>query len=109
MVNDILQAKGLLLRTGTAVDATLIAAPSSTKNVEGERDPQMQQAKKAKKGKKGKKSKKSKQWYFGMKAHIGVDAQSGFVHTAVCTAAWRGTRSLRGRWLPGRVRGAQAR
>ena len=100
MVNDILQAKGLLLRTGTAVDATLIAAPSSTKNAEGERDPQMHQAKK---------SKKSKQWYFGMKAHIGVDAQSGLVHTVVCTAAWRGARSLQGRWLPGRVRGAQAR
>lgn len=75
MVNDILQAKGLLLRTGTAVDATLIAAPSSTKNAEGKRDPQMHR------------TRKGKQWYFGVKAHIGVDAQSGLVHTVVGTAA----------------------
>jgi transposase, IS5 family len=75
VVNDILQAKGLLLRTGTAVDATLIAAPSSTKNLEGERDPEMHQVK------------KGNQWYFGMKAHIGVDAASGLVHTVVGTAA----------------------
>jgi IS5 family transposase len=75
VVNDLLQAKGLLLRIGTAVDATLIAAPSSTKNAEGKRDPQMHQ------------TKKGKQWYFGMKAHIGVDAQSGLVHTVVGTAA----------------------
>jgi transposase, IS5 family len=57
VVNDILQAKGLLLRTGTAVDATLIAAPSSTKNAQGERDPEMHQ------------TKKGNQWYFGMKAY----------------------------------------
>ena len=75
VVNDILQAKGLMLRTGTAVDATLIAAPSSTKNAEGERDPEMHQVK------------KGNQWYFGMKAHIGVDAASGLVHTVVGTAA----------------------
>jgi IS5 family transposase len=75
VVNDILQAKGLLLRTGTAVDATLIAAPSSTKNAQGERDPEMHQAK------------KGNQWYFGMKAHVGVDAASGLVHTVVGTAA----------------------
>jgi IS5 family transposase len=56
------------------VDATLIAAPSSTKNASGERDPQMQQ------------SKKGNQWYFGMKAHIGVDADSGLVHTVRGTA-----------------------
>jgi IS5 family transposase len=62
-------------RIGTAVDATLIAAPSSTKNAEGKRDPQMHQTRKA------------KQWYFGMKANIGVDAQSGLVHTVVGTAA----------------------
>ena len=68
-VNELLQAKGLLLRAGTVVDATLIAAPSSTKNASGERDPQMKQ------------SKKGNQWYFGMKAHIGVDADSGLVHT----------------------------
>lgn len=68
-VNDLLTAKGLLLRQGTVVDATLIAAPSSTKNASGERDPEMKQ------------SKKGQQWYFGMKCHIGVDADSGLVHT----------------------------
>jgi IS5 family transposase len=57
------------------VDATLIAAPSSTKNAEGERDPEMHQ------------TKKGNQWYFGMKAHIGVDAHSGLVHSVVGTAA----------------------
>ena len=75
VVNDILQAKGLMMRTGTAVDATLIAAPSSTKNADGERDPEMKQ------------TKKGNNWYFGMKAHIGVDAQSGLVHTVAGTAA----------------------
>tara|TARA_B100001105_G_C22354186_1_gene427181 strand:+ start:226 stop:1185 length:960 start_codon:yes stop_codon:yes gene_type:complete len=75
VVNDILQAKGLMMKKGTVVDATLIAAPSSTKNAEGERDPEMKQAKKA------------NQWYFGMKAHIGVDAHSGLVHSVVGTAA----------------------
>ena len=69
LVNELLGAKGLMLRAGTVVDATLIAAPSSTKNASGERDPQMKQ------------SKKGKQWFFGMKAHIGVDADSGLVHT----------------------------
>ena len=68
-VNELLRAKGLLLRAGTVVDATLIAAPSSTKNSSGQRDPEMHQ------------SKKGNQWYFGMKAHIGVDAESGLVHT----------------------------
>jgi IS5 family transposase len=75
VVNNILQAKGLMMRTGTVVDATLIAAPSSTKNAEGERDPEMKQ------------TKKGNQWYHGMKAHIGVDAESGLVHTVVCTSA----------------------
>ena len=75
LVYDILGAKGLLLRTGTAVDATLIAAPSSTKNADGKRDPEVRQAK------------KGNQWYFGMTAHIGVDAQSGLVHTVAGTAA----------------------
>ena len=75
MVNDILLAKGLMLRTGTAVDATLISAPSSTKNADGERDPEMKQ------------TKKGNNWYFGMKAHIGVDAASGLVHTVIGTAA----------------------
>jgi IS5 family transposase len=73
-VNDLLREQGLMLRTGTVVDATLIAAPSSTKNASGQRDPEMHQ------------SKKGKQWYFGMKAHIGVDAESGLVHTVRGTA-----------------------
>ena len=74
VVNELLSAKGLLLRAGTVVDATLIAAPSSTKNASGQRDPEMHQ------------SKKGNQWYFGMKAHIGVDADSGLVHTVRGTA-----------------------
>jgi transposase, IS5 family len=74
-VNAVLASKGLLLKTGTIVDATLIAAPSSTKNSTGERDPEMHQ------------TQKSNQWYFGMKAHIGVDAESGLVHTVIGTAA----------------------
>ena len=69
LVNELLGSKGLMLRAGTVVDATLIAAPSSTKNASGERDPQMKQ------------SKKGNQWYFGMKAHIGVDADSDLVHS----------------------------
>lgn len=68
-VNDLLSAKGVMLKSGTVVDATLIAAPSSTKNNSGERDPEMKQ------------SRKGQQWYFGMKCHIGVDADSGLVHT----------------------------
>ena len=68
-VNDLLRGKGLLLKGGTVVDATLIAAASSTKNASGERDPEMHQ------------SKKGNQWHLGMKAHIGVDAESGLVHT----------------------------
>jgi IS5 family transposase len=74
-INATLSAKGLMLKTGTVVDATLIAAPSSTKNKDGERDPEMQQAK------------KGNQWHFGMKAHIGVDADSGLVHSVIGTAA----------------------
>ena len=69
-----LAAKGLMMREGTMVDATLIAAPPSTKNKDGERDPEMHQ------------SKKGNDWHFGMKAHIGVDAASGLVHTVVGTA-----------------------
>ncbi len=74
-INVHLAEKGLLLREGTVVDATLIAAPSSTKNQDGQRDPEMHQAK------------KGNQWHFGMKAHIGVDAASGLVHTLVTTPA----------------------
>ena len=75
VVNATLADKGLMLKQGTVVDATLIAAPSSTKNKDGERDPEMHQ------------TKKGNQWYFGMKAHIGVDADSGLVHTVIGTAA----------------------
>ncbi len=67
-VNELLIAKGLLLKVGTVVDATLIAAPSSTKNKDKTRDPEMHA------------SKKGEQMYFGMKAHIGADANSGLVH-----------------------------
>jgi IS5 family transposase len=68
-VNELLSQRGLLLKTGTVVDATLIAAPTSTKNKDQARDPDMHS------------SKKGNQWYFGMKAHIGADAESGLVHT----------------------------
>jgi IS5 family transposase len=74
-INAILANHGLLLKAGTVVDATLIAAPSSTKNKSGERDHEMHQ------------TQKGNQWYFGMKAHIGVDADSGLVHTVIGTAA----------------------
>ncbi|MGB4781794.1 IS5 family transposase [Candidatus Methylomirabilis sp.] len=74
-INVHLAVKGLMLREGTVVDATIIAAPSSTKNREGKRDPEMHQ------------TKKGNQWYFGMKAHIGVDANSGITHTVVTTPA----------------------
>ena len=74
-VKTLLTERGLLLREGTLVDATIIAAPSSTKNRSGQRDPQMHQ------------TKKGNQWYFGMKAHIGVDAAHGLVHTVTGTAA----------------------
>jgi IS5 family transposase len=70
-----LQAAGLLLRQGTIVDATIISAPSSTKNRSGERDPEMHQ------------TKKGNQWYFGMKAHVGVDAESSLVHSVIGTPA----------------------
>ncbi len=74
-VNTYLSRKGFLLKRGSIVDATIIAAPSSTKNAQGERDPEMHP------------TKKGNQWYFGMKAHIGVDAVSGLVHTVTTTPA----------------------
>jgi transposase, IS5 family len=74
-INAHLSEQGLLMRAGTIVDATIIAAPSSTKNEGKTRDPEMYQ------------TKKGNQWFFGMKAHIGVDAQSGVVHSVVGTAA----------------------
>ena len=75
LVNKHLTRKGLMLKRGTIVDATIIPAPSSTKNEDGKRDPEMHQ------------TKKGEQWYFGMKAHIGVDVDSGLVHTVTTTAA----------------------
>jgi IS5 family transposase len=74
-INATLAQKGLMLKTGTVVHVTLIAAPSSTKNKDGERDPEMHQPK------------KGNQWHFGMKAHIGVDAESGLGHSVIGTAA----------------------
>jgi transposase, IS5 family len=74
-VGRVLQQQGLRLSRGTIVDATIIAAPSSTKNAEGERDPQMHQ------------TKKGKQWYFGMKVHVGVDSRSKVIHSVVTTPA----------------------
>ncbi|MEE4460592.1 IS5 family transposase [Azotobacter chroococcum] len=75
VINGYLGKRGLSLRQGTIVDATLIHAPSSTKNKDGKRDPEMHS------------TKKGNQYYFGMKAHIGVDAESGLVHHVVGTAA----------------------
>jgi len=74
-VNVHLEAKGIKIATGTIVDATIIHAPSSTKNMSGERDPEMHQ------------TRKGNQWYFGLKAHIGVDAKEGHVHSLVTSAA----------------------
>ena len=73
--NEIFEQEGWIMRGGSIVDATIIAAPSSTKNATGERDPQMRQ------------TKKGNQWYFGMKAHIGADAGTGYVHSVTVTGA----------------------
>jgi IS5 family transposase len=74
-VKELLSARGTTMRQGTIVNATLIAAPSFTKNTEGKRDPEMHQ------------TKKGNQWYFGMKMHAGVDKDSGLIHSVVVTAA----------------------
>jgi IS5 family transposase len=74
-VNRWLESQGIRITTGTIVDATIIHAPSSTKNAKGERDPEMHQ------------TRKGRQWYFGMKAHIGVDSKTGVVHSVCTTAA----------------------
>ena len=73
-INAHLDSQGLRLREGTIVDASIIEAPSSTKNRTGERDPEMHQ------------TKKGNQWHFGMKAHIGVDSETGIVHSLSTTA-----------------------
>ena len=75
LVRDLLEANGLLLKSGTLVDATLIAAPPSTKNAEGKRDPEMTQ------------TKKGNTWHFGMKIHVGADSKSGLIHTVRTTTA----------------------
>jgi IS5 family transposase len=74
-VNQLLMNAGVMLREGTLMDATIIEAPTSTKNKEGKGDPEMHQ------------TKKGNQWHFGMKAHIGVDAATGLVHSMETTAA----------------------
>lgn len=74
-VNETLEARGLKVGTGTIVDATIIGAAGSTKNVEKARDPEMRQ------------TRKRQQWYFGMKLHIGVDSRTGLTHSAVVTTA----------------------
>lgn len=74
-VNKHLQRQGIRIANGTIVDATIISAPSSTKNRDGERDPEMRQAA------------KGRQWYFGMKAHVGVDSKSKLIHTILASAA----------------------
>lgn len=74
-VGRVLQDKGMKVGSGTIVDATIISAPSSTKNAQGQRDPEMHQ------------TRKGQQWFFGMKLHIGVDSKTGLAHSAVVTAA----------------------
>jgi IS5 family transposase len=74
-VNQHLKAHGMSIGTGTIVDATILHAPSSTKNQDGQRDPEMHQ------------TAKGKQWYFGMKAHVGVDSKSKLIHTILASAA----------------------
>lgn len=74
-VNAHLEARGVKIGTGTIMDATIIAAPSSTKNAGGARDPEMHQVK------------KGNQWHFGMKAHVGVDSKEKIIHAVVATAA----------------------
>ena len=74
-INAHLAARGLLVREGTIVDSTIISAPSSTKNQERERDPEMHQ------------TRKGRQWFFGMKLHTGTDARTGLVHSVSTTAA----------------------
>ena len=74
-LNRLFEANGWIMRGGSVVDATIIAAPSSTKNRGQARDPEMHQ------------TRKGNQWYFGMKAHIGVDAGTGYVHSVTATAA----------------------
>ena len=90
-VNLHLERKGIRIATGTIVDATIIHAPSSTKNEKKERDPEMHQ------------TRKGQQWYFGLKAHIGVDAKEGIVHSVATTAASVADKHM----LPGLLHGEE--
>src|SRR2546428_2158339 len=92
-VNLHLQAQGVRITTGTIVDATILHAPTSTKNREQQRDPEMHQ------------TKKGKQWYFGMKAHVGVDSKTKIIHTPVTTAGNAADSAV----LPDVVRGEETR
>lgn len=74
-VNEYLRVNGIKVTNGTIVDATIISAPSSTKNQSGERDPEMHQVK------------KGNEWYFGMKAHVGVDSKTKLIHTILASPA----------------------
>jgi len=74
-VGEVLQARGMKVGSSTIVDATIISTPSSTKNQDKKRDPEMYQ------------TRKGQQWYFGMEMHIGVDSKTGLAHSAVVTAA----------------------
>ena len=74
-INKHLESQGLILKEGTIVDASIISAPTSTKNQQGERDPEMHQ------------TKKGNEWHFGMKMHIGADADTGLIHSLTTTAA----------------------
>ena len=89
-IGAMLEERGLLMRQGTIVDATILAAPSSTKNKQKARDPEMHQ------------TRKGNQWYFGMKAHTGVDVASGVVHTVTGTAANEADINQTGALLHGR-------
>jgi IS5 family transposase len=98
-VGRVLLSRGLKVSKGTIVDATIIAAPSSTKNAEGSRDPEMHQ------------TKKGQQWHFGMKVHVGVDARSKVIHSVVTTPANTADCKVLGQLLHGeerRVYGDQA-
>lgn len=98
-VGRLLMQRGLRLSKGTIVDATIIAAPSSTKNAQGSRDPQMHQ------------TKKGNEWHFGMKAHVGVDSRSKLIHSVVVTPANTADCKIMGQLLHGqqrRVYGDQA-
>lgn len=89
-VGRYLQRQGLRVSSGTIVDATIISAPSSTKNAEGKRDPEMHQ------------TMKGKDWYFGMKAHVGVDQKTKLIHSVAATPANVADRNMLGELLHGR-------